>query len=950
MKYIESECLEMAIDRKKTKRFLKYFFIALAILLSIIVVIGLVLVIYYTSTLPTLEELTPSQIAETSEVYAIDGSLITEFHAEENREIISFNNMSDYIKDAVVAIEDKRFFKHKGVDYRRIIGAFIVDIRSGEWEQGASTITQQYVKNIYFTPEKTFRRKINEALIAIQIERNYTKNKILEMYLNTINFGSGAYGIEKASETYFGKNAIELNLPEAALLAGLVRAPEIYSPFNDIEKAKIRRDLVLQLMYEQELISTDEYLKALVAPIDLNESSIAETDQFSSRIAPYFIDYVKRNLYDQKFTDYDVFKGGLRIYTTLDIELQEKAENAFKKVFPEEIEPSYSLVSTDPKNGYIYALIGGKDYDTSKFNIAIQGKRQPGSVFKVPVLMESIRQNISPNNTFNPNGPIIIDMAEGPDWQVDNYGSRKFDVDKMSIVDGTINSVNVVYAQLMMEVGAENVENLCSEMEIYDIGNNPAIALGGLETGITPLDVSKIFSTLASGGYYRQPVGILKITDSEGNILYEYDPEENESNQRILEEPIAFRITEILKKVIENGTGRGASIGRPAAGKTGTTENLRDAWFAGYTPELVTVVWMGNLDNEPIEAINGTTVVGGSYPADVWREFMISALEDVPVSDFDKPDKELIDIEICTVSNLLVTFWCPEESIRWNIYIKGEEPEEFCNIHNKIEVPNIIGSNIEEAKALLESLNFVVEEIHDFNEIFDQNSVFNQNPEAGTILESLEGEQLSITLYVSKGKVTFSMPGLIGMDLKGAEQVIESFGLVINSKIYEFSDTVLPGYITNQTPSQGSIITKSAVVVLYISKGEDPQAVVPDLIRMTTEEATEALLNAGFENVIVLLEESEEEKDVVFLQDPVSGTIYDKLLEVTITVSRGIKVPDVVGKTKDDAVLELESLGFIVEILPDPASTGNVVNQTPAADEYLNYGSTVTIEIEDEII
>jgi len=936
----------MAIDSKKTKRFLKFLFIAVAIILSIIVVIGLVLVIYYTSTLPTLEELTPSQIAETSKVYALDGSLITEFHAEENREIISFNDISDYIKDAIVAVEDKRFFEHQGVDYRRIIGAFIADIRSGEWEQGASTITQQYVKNIYFTPEKTFRRKLNEALIAIQIERNYTKNKILEMYLNTINFGSGAYGIEKASETYFGKNASALNLPEAALLAGLVRAPEIYSPFNDMEKAKRRRDLVLQLMYEQEMIDTSKYLDALAEPVILNESSNADIDQDNDgRIAPYFIDYVKRNLYDQKFTDYDVFKGGLRIYTTLDIELQEKAENAFKKVFPEEIEPSYSLVSTDPENGYIYALIGGKDYDTSKFNIAIQGKRQPGSVFKVPVLMEAIRQNISPNNLFNPNGPIVIDMAEGPDWQVDNYGGQKFDVEKMSIVDGTINSVNVVYAQLIMEVGAENVENLCSEMEIYDIGNNPAIALGGLETGITPLDVTKIFSTLASGGFYRQPVSILKITDSEGNILYEYDPEENESNHRVMEEPTAYHVTEILKKVIESGTGRGANIGRPAAGKTGTTSDLRDAWFAGYTPEMVTVVWMGNPDNKPIEAINGRTVVGGSYPADVWREFMMAALEDVPVSDFDRPDKELIDIEICTESNLLATFWCPEESIRWNIYIKGEEPEEICNIHNKIEVPNVIGSSIEEAIALLESLNFVVEEIHDFNEIFDQKSVFNQNPEAGTILESLEGEKLSITLYISKGKATFTMPGLIGMDLKDAEQVIESFGLVIDSIIYEFSDTMLPGYITNQIPAQGSIITKSAVVVLYISKGENPQSVIPDLIGMTSEEATEALLNAGFKNVTIILEESEEEKNLVFLQDPVSGTIYDKLLEVTITISQGIKVPDVVGMTKDDAALELESLGFIVEILPDPASTGNVVNQTPAADEYLNYGSTVTINI-----
>src|SRR3972149_7702534 len=272
----------MAIDSKKTKRFLKFLFIAVAIILSTIVVIGLVLVIYYTSTLPTLEELTPSQIAETSKVYALDGSLITEFHAEENREIISFNDISDYIKDAIVAVEDKRFFEHQGVDYRRIIGALIADIRAGEWAQGASTITQQYVKNIYFNPEKTFRRKINEALIAVQLERHYTKNKILEMYLNTINFGSGAYGIEKASEIYFGIDASELDLPQSALLAGLARAPEIYSPFNDIEKAKLRRDLVLQLMYEQELINTTEYLNALAAPVILNESSIADMEQDSS--------------------------------------------------------------------------------------------------------------------------------------------------------------------------------------------------------------------------------------------------------------------------------------------------------------------------------------------------------------------------------------------------------------------------------------------------------------------------------------------------------------------------------------------------------------------------------------------------------------------------------------------------------------------------------------------
>ncbi|MBC8390893.1 MAG: PBP1A family penicillin-binding protein [Actinobacteria bacterium] len=942
----------MSPKRKKLGGCLKFFiFIAVAIFL-IAAFIGVALTLYYINTLPTLEELTPSPIAQTSKVYALDGSLITEFHAGENREIISFNEMSPYIKDAIVAVEDKRFLEHQGVDYIRIIGAFIADLKAGEWVQGASTITQQYVKNIYFSPEKTFRRKINEALIAIQLERNYTKDKILEMYLNTINFGSGTYGIEKASEIYFGKNASELDLPQSALMAGLVRAPEIYSPFNDMEKAKLRRDLVLQLMYEQELIETGQYLNALAAPITLNEKSTTGPDQFSSRIAPYFVDYVKQNLYNQKFTDYDVFKGGLRIYTTLDINLQKKAENAVKKVFPEDIGPSYSLISIDPDNGYIYALIGGKDYSTSKFNIATQGKRQPGSVFKVLVLMESIMQNFSPKNTFNPNGPITIDMEEGPDWRVDNYGGQKFGSDKMSVVDGTIYSVNVVYAQLIMKVGAENVENLCNEMEIYDIGNNPAIAIGGLETGITPLDLSKVFSTLASGGIYRQPVCILKITDYQGNILYQYDPDKNESNHRVLEKPIAYYVTQILKKVIESGTGRGANIGRPAAGKTGTTDGPNDAWFAGYTPEMVTVVWMGYPEsNKPMEPINGRVVVGGTYPADIWREFMSSALEDLPVSDFDIPDKKLIDIEVCSESNLLTTFWCPEETVEWHIFIEGEEPEDICNIHNKVEVPDVVGLNFEEAKQLFENLYFVVEEIYDFDETYNQDIIFKQNPEAGTTLESLNGEKLSITLYVSKGKKTFSMPELIGLNLSEAKQIIESLELVLDNIIYGFSNEQPIDKIFDQSPVPDSEVSKSTGVILYVSKGENPQVLIPDVIGMTKEEAIDILNNAGFNAISVIegktFEENSNEKDKVFAQIPVSGTLYNKSLEIIINISKGIKVPDVLNMTKGDAVTTLESLGFVVEISPNAAATGAVINQIPKADTYLNYGSKVTIEVKE---
>jgi penicillin-binding protein 1A len=620
------------------------FLVFLAILLVVIIFINTAGCALIPRSVPSLDELNPSDSAETSKVYALDGTLITEFHAEENREIVPFEKMSNYIKDAVLAVEDKRFYDHQGVDYIRIIGAFIADIKAGNKEQGASTITMQYIRNIYFTPEKTLWRKINEAIIAIQLERKYTKDKILEMYLNTIYFGVGTYGVEKASQTYFGVSANDLNLQQAALLAALVKAPSIYNPYSDIEKAKSRRNLVLKLMYEQERINKEEYLEAISSPIELNKDTQVAGDEQQNQIAPYFVDFVKQQLYEKKFTDYDVFKGGLRIYTTLDIELQKKAENAIRTVFPQDPEPSYSLISTDPANGYIYALIGGKDYNTSKFNIATQGKRQPGSVFKVPVLMTSLKMNLSPNDKYNPNGPITIDMPSGPDWNVENSGGTKYETQEMSVVDATINSVNVVYAQLIMKVGAENVEKLCNDMGIEDIGSNPAIALGGLEEGITPLDVSKFFSTLAANGYYREPVCILKITDSSGNILYEYDPNKNDNNKQIMDAPAAYYTTKILERVILEGTGKGANIGRPAAGKTGTTSDFRDAWFGGYTPELATVVWMGHVEsNRPMEPIEGRNLTGGSYPADIWREFMIAALKDRPIIQFEAPEGAVIE-------------------------------------------------------------------------------------------------------------------------------------------------------------------------------------------------------------------------------------------------------------------------------------------------------------------
>ncbi|MCL4385668.1 MAG: PBP1A family penicillin-binding protein [Actinobacteria bacterium] len=923
------------------------FFIAFIIVLCFILLVGGLFAFYYYKKLPKLENLTPSPIAETSKVYAVDGSLLTEFHASENREIIPFDKMSQNIKNAVVAIEDKRFYTHSGVDYKRIIGALITDIRNRNYSEGASTITQQYVKNIYFSQEKTLKRKINEAILAIQIERNYTKDKILEMYLNTVNFGAGSYGIEKAAQTYFGVSANDLSISQAALLAGLLRAPEVYSPFNNLDKAIDRRNTVLELMKEQGFIDEEQYKQAIEDPVVLN-SSANKNNEEENRFAPFFIDYVKQQLYDKKFTDFDVFKGGLRIYTTLDKDLQIKAENSFKNIFKKPIGPSYALVCVDSNNGYIYAIVGGKDYKTSKFNIATQGKRQPGSVFKVPVLLESIIKNIPPETTFNPNGPITIDIPGSKPWIVDNYGGEKFQepLNPMNIVDATIHSVNVVYAQLIMKVGAKNVEKLLNDMNISDIGSNPAIALGGLEKGITPLDVSKIFTTIASGGIYHEPVCILKITDSKGNILYEYDPVKSPTTKRIFEEPQAFLVTQILQKVITEGTGKAANIGRPAAGKTGTTSDLRDAWFAGYTPELTTIVWMGYQEsNKAMEPINKIPVTGGAFPAKIWADFMKNALKGKPIVQFKTPENGLTKVQVCKDSGMLPTFWCPPDRLEYRLFVKGMAPTKYCNIHNKITVPELVGVTADEARQALQGLYFNINEVTENNNEYDSGIVFKTDPPGGTTVEAIDNINPQITIYISMGKQTLKMPNLIGQTKDTAESILSGSGIKVSNIVYDFSNQP-PDIIFNQNPSPDSDIDINTQITIYISKGINPSGTVPDVIGMSKNDAVSSLNNAGFTNINFIEDQNSAAINTVFNQNPPAGTVYDKSKTVTISISKGIKVPLVTGLDKESAVKLLSSAGFIVEILPASDSNGKVTAQNPEANTYINFGSKVTITIE----
>ena len=337
---------------------------------------------------------------------------------------------------------------------------------------------------------------------------------------------------------------------------------------------------------------------------------------------------------------------------------------------------------------------------------------------------------------------------------------------------------------------------------------------------------------------------------------------------------------------------------------------------------------------------------GGTYPADIWREFMTLALEDRPINDFIKPAEELIDIEVCTESNLLPVFWCPEDVLGWRLYLKGKEPDDICDIHNKVEVPDVTGLSLDEAKQIFDELFTEVTGVEEFNDTYNQGVIFDQSPPAGSMLESLSGEKLSIILYISKGERTFDMPDLTGKKLANAETTLENRDLKIDEIVYEFSDIQPVDRIFGQTPPADSKVTKSTTVTIYISKGENPESVIPDVLGYPEDEALEMLASYGFEQINIIYEDSEEAMGTVFSQVPESGIIYNKADEVIIKVSNGVMVPDIIGLDSGEAITILEDIGFIVQILPEPDSSGLIISQDPESGSYLDYGSTISIEVE----
>lgn len=561
------------------------------------------------------------EVAQATEVYSADGKLLARLYLE-NRTVVPISKISTDLVNGVVATEDERFYQHNGIDVPGLARAVYVNLRDGFGEEGASTITQQYIRNTILLDEATditLARKVREAYLAMELEKLYSKQEILEMFLNAIYFGEGAYGAEAAARTYFSKHADELTLPEAALLAGLPQQPSRMSPYEHPDRALSRRNTVLSRMLRNGFITQEEYDAAVATPLELKRGADPEGGIYR---APYYVAHVKK-LLQSEFDQSVVFGGGLKVYTTLDTKLQGYAESAVKNKLPSG--PEAALVSLDPNNGYVKALVGGRDFSKNKFNLATQGKRQAGSSFKTFALVTALEQGMPPYYKIDSSSPASIPTKPKP-WKVSN--SEGSGHGAMSLDAATRASVNTVFARLSYGIGPGNIAKTANRMGIEtELAAYPSIALGA--QNVSPLEMASAYGTLATNGTHVEPVFITKIVDRFGETIYENQPKKTQA----LDPKIAYATTQILKGVITGGTARRAAIGRPAAGKTGTSQNYRDVWFVGYTPQLVTAVWAGHRTEKTV-VVNGARAFGGTVCAPIWAAYMKPAMADMPVKDF----------------------------------------------------------------------------------------------------------------------------------------------------------------------------------------------------------------------------------------------------------------------------------------------------------------------------
>ena len=644
------------------------YFIILAAVLS-----GLFLQIL--TQLPNVETISIFSPSETTEIYASDGTVLAKLHREENRYVVPLEKISPMLQKAVVSTEDERFYQHRGIDFQGVLRAAVTNITKKRVEEGGSTLTQQLARNLFLTRKRSITRKIAEMVLALQIERRYTKAEILELYLNQIYWGHNAYGIESASLVYFNKHASLLSLAEAALLAGIIEGPERFSPYKNMEGAKFRQASVLSKMVELGMITEASASSAKMQPIALS----TETPNKYKFVAPYFTTYIINQLID-KYGEYTVYNGGLRVYTTLDLNKQRIADEVVKKFIQEEGETynfsQAALVSLDPRTGYIRAMVGGASFEASEFNRAWQSKRQPGSSFKPYVYTAAMEVGVSPGFIIE-DSPATYEVPadewnpEGK-WEPKNFDEKYRG--KVTVRQALERSLNIPSVRLCDKIGVGNVIDVAKRMGI----KSPLKRALGITLGIsevTLLEMTSAYGVFANGGIRVEPTAIIKIEGPRGQLIYRHTIIE----KKAITKNIAAVMVDMMQGVLLRGTGVRGNIDRPAGAKTGTTEEFKDAWFIGYVPQLVTGVWVGNDNNEPMEGVTEVAV-----SPRMWKAYMSSVLIDETIIDFPKPEG-LVEETICLDSGKIPNAYCPGDRIVKATFWWNDKPTETCTYHPTTE-------------------------------------------------------------------------------------------------------------------------------------------------------------------------------------------------------------------------------------------------------------------------
>src|SRR5829696_8153554 len=619
----------------RNKALLALMVLGICLVLGILGGIGYIVSV--AASAPPLSSLKPRMTGDNTRVFAADGKPLGFIQADNLHLPMRSEEIPQVVKDATIAIEDERFYKHKGVDYEGVVRAAIKNVTSRKTVQGGSTITMQLVRSLYISSERTYTRKIREAKLAEELEDERSKEWILEKYLDSIPYGTvggqSAIGIKAAARIYFAKEVKDLTLKEAALLAGLPQAPSDYSPTRAPRAAKQRRNEVLRKMVDLKMISPERAQKAIKAKLGIHLSSY-----FSRRREQYFFDYVKDQLF-QQYGAQTVREGGMKVYTTIDLDKQEEARDTIADHLAG-IGPSSAIVTLNPKNGDIEAMASSGDYGQSNFNLAAQGHRRPGSTFKVMALMTALRMGVDPDAThYRSVSPTLVNDPQYGQFEIRTYGGTSGGT--MSLRQGTLKSDNSVYIQLAMDLGPDNVKDTARMMGIKStLKGYPAETLGGLENGVSPLEMATAYSSIANGGYRVRPTAIKKIAFPDGRVeTGERLPKRfRVKRTQIFPDGVAAEGREVLEQNIQGGTGTHAQIGCPAGGKTGTTDSNTDAWFVGFTPRLTTSVWVGYpKDDIQMNGLYfGRNVDGGTFPADIWGDYM-GRIKGSFCGDFERP-------------------------------------------------------------------------------------------------------------------------------------------------------------------------------------------------------------------------------------------------------------------------------------------------------------------------